>query len=204
MRHVGAGLAVLALIIPLAMLGGASRWIWRMIAAMANSARDPAASEALSRLPIGSKQQLEQAWGEEFERRLAFGDAADHPLFDTEGNPRGFWLRGRGGNYLLVPSARLLLATLGKVEVHGEPGFFYPEFLNTLLQVIRSLDVRPAKFEAAVDRLRASVLRAAHALVKNHSIRVPGLHGVLLLAKGLGPKVVVPARYGRFHGTIHG
>ena len=40
-----AGLAVLALIIPLAMLGGASRWIWRMIAAMANSARDPAASE---------------------------------------------------------------------------------------------------------------------------------------------------------------
>ena len=168
------------------------------------SRRSPEADEALSKLPLGNKAQLKHAWGDEFERRLAFGDRADHPLFDTEGNPKGFWLRGRGGNYLLVPSARVLLATLGRVEMEGEPGFHFPDYLNTLLQVIRMLDVKPERFEKAVKQLRENVLRAANAMVKAHSIRVPGLHGVLVAVKGLGEQVVVPNRFRRFHGTLHG
>ena len=62
---------------------------------------------------------------------------ADHPVLDPAANPRGFIATGRGGNQVLVPSARLLLATLGQVEVEGEPGFHFPEYMNTLLQVLQ-------------------------------------------------------------------
>ena len=126
--------------------------------------------------PLRSKAWLREEWADGFERRFAFGDLADHPIFDPETNPSGFWARGRGGNHVLIPSARMLLATLGHVEVEGEPGFHFPDYLNTLLMVVRSLDVRPPKFRKALGQLRDNVVRAANAMLKSHSIRVPGLH----------------------------
>lgn len=160
-------------------------------------------ADELPDLPVGTKAQLQEVWGEDFERRFAFGDPPDHMLFDTVGNPRGFVVRGRGGNQVLVPSARLLLSTLGPVEVEGEPGFWFPDYLNTLLQVIRMLDVAPARFAEAVRQLRDNVLGAANQMRKAHSIRVPGIHGVAIVIKGLDSLVVVPDRYGGFVGTIH-
>jgi hypothetical protein len=180
---------------PGAVLHGLLWWAERL-----KSGPDPAESG----LPVDTKADLREVWKEEFERRLAFGDPADHPLLDPEANPRGFVVKGRGGNQVLVPSARLLLATLGRVEVEGEPGFWFPDYVNTLLQVIRMLDVKPDRFKEALGHLRSNVLKAAHAMRKGHSIRVPGIHGVLVAVKGLGKVVVVPDGYGGFSGTIHG
>ncbi len=154
--------------------------------------------------PVRSKALLKEEWGDQFERRLAFGDLADHPVFDAKWNPEGFWAKGRGGNRVLVPSARALLATLGHVEVEGEPGFWFPEYLNSVLMVVRSLDVRPPKFRKALSQLRSNVTRAANGLLGAHSIRVPGIHGVLVAVRGLGARVVVPNGFGSFQGLIHG
>lgn len=160
--------------------------------------------EAARTLPTHSKADLRSAWGDDFERRFAFGDQVDHPVLDPQWNPEGFVACGRGGNRILVPSARALLATLGRVEVDGEPGFFFPDYLNGLLQVFRCLDVKPERFEETRKQLHEAVVRAANAMLEAHSIRVPGLHGVLVAAKGLGDRVVVPNEFDPFLGTIHG
>ena len=166
---------------------------------------DPSdAQPATNGLAVCSKAQLKEEWGDGFERRFAFGDLADHPIFDPDWNPTGFCAKGRGGNRVLVPSARMLLSTLGRVEVEGERGFHFPDFLNTLLMLVRSLDVRPPKFRIALGQLRDNVVRAANAMRRAHSIRVPGLHGVLVAVKGLGSTVVVPDRFWPFTGLIHG
>lgn len=162
------------------------------------------APPSAAHLPQWRKADLREAWGQDFERRFAFGDRPDHPILDPEWNPEGFYAAGRGGNRVLVPSARMLLATLGRVEVEGEPGFHFPDYLNTLLQAIRCLDVKPDRFAVVQEQLRDNVAKAANALVDSHSIRVPGLHGVLLAVKGLGNRVVVPDRMAPFRGTIHG
>ncbi len=155
-------------------------------------------------VPERSKQEIQTAWGDAFERRFAFGDMPDHPVLDPEWNPDGFTARGRGGNRVFIPPARVLLATLGKIELEGEHGFHFPEYVNTVLQVVRSLDVRPERFAQAVGQLRENVLRAVNATLDHHSIRVPGLHGVLVAVKGLGERVIVPDRSRPFRGTIHG
>ncbi len=155
-------------------------------------------------VPERTKQELQAEWGDAFERRFAFGDMPDHPILDPAWNPEGFAARGRGGNRVFVPSARVLLATLGKVEVEGEHGFHFPDFVNTVLQVMRSLDVRPERFAEVLGQLRENVLRAVNATLDQHSIRVPGLHGVLAAVKGLGDRVVVPDPTWPFRGTIHG
>ena len=164
---------------------------------------DPDAEPSRASFPEFRKADLQVAWGDGFERRFAFGDRADHPILDPAWNPEGFYAAGRGGNRVLVPSARMLLATLGRVEVEGEPGFFCPDYLNTVLQVIRSLDVRPERFKKALEQLRENVIRAANAMVDAHSIRLPGLHGVLVAVKGLGDRVVVPNDVHPFLGTMH-
>lgn len=155
-------------------------------------------------LPERWKADLRESWGDGFERRFAFGDLPDHPMLDPALNPDGFVARGRGGNWVLVPSARVLLATLGKVDIEGEHGFHWPDYVNTVLQAIRSLDVKPDRFKAVREQLRENVVRAANAMLDAHSIRVPGLHGVLVAVKGLGSRVVVPDGMWAFHGTIHG
>ena len=155
-------------------------------------------------LPEASKGQLRADWGDHFERRFAFGDVPDgHPLLLPGKNSHGFIAKGRGGNQLVVPSARLLLATLGKVEVEGEPGFHFPDYVNTLLQVLRMLDVAPKRFEKAREQLKDNVIGAANRMIRSHSIRVPGVHGVLIAVPGLGDQVVIPNRFGHFVGTIH-
>lgn len=165
---------------------------------------EPDAEPVTAALPEFRKGDLKVAWGDGFERRFAFGDRADHPILDPAWNPEGLYAVGRGGNRVLVPSARALLSTLGRVEVEGEPGFFYPDFVNTLLQVIRCLDVKPERFRKSLEQLRENAIRAANALVDAHSIRVPGLHGVLVAVKGLGNRVVVPDGVRPFRGTVHG
>lgn len=155
-------------------------------------------------LPERTKAALQEDWGDGFERRFAFGDMPDHPMLDPHLNPDGFVARGRGGNWLMVPSARALLASLGRVEVEGEHGFHFPDYVNSLLQAIRSLDVKPERFAAVKEQLRDNVVRAANALVDAHSIRVPGLHGVLVAVRGLGERVVVPDGVRAFRGTVHG
>lgn len=167
-------------------------------------AADPGLPEGCWGLPERWKADLRESWGEAFERRFAFGDMPDHPMLDPSLNPDGFVARGRGGNWLVVPSARALLATLGRVEVEGEHGFHWPDYVNTLMQAIRSLDVKPERFKAVREQLRGNVVKAANAQLDAHSIRVPGLHGVLVAVKGLGNRVVVPDGLWPFHGTIHG
>jgi hypothetical protein len=163
----------------------------------------PASQNGLSGLRTRSKRELKDTWGDGFERRFAFGDVADHPLFDLVANPHGFIATGRGGNQALVPSARLLLASLGKVEVEGEAGFHFPDYCNTLLQVLRCLDVTPKRFQRIREQLRDNVLASANRMIRSHSIRVPGIHGVLIAVPGLGDQVVVPNRFRHFVGTIH-
>jgi len=167
-------------------------------------AADPGRPEGSWGLSERWKADLQESWGDGFERRFAFGDLPDHPMLDPALNPDGFVARGRGGNWVLVPSARVLLATLGRVDVEGEHGFHWPDYVNTVLQAIRSLDVKPERFRPVREQLRENVVRAANAMLDAHSIRVPGLHGVLVAVKGLGNRVVVPEGMWPFHGTIHG
>jgi len=167
----------------------------------ADRLRDPVEDPTI---PERTKQALQAEWGDAFERRFAFGDLADHPMLDPAWNPNGFWAKGRRGNRVLVPSAKVLLSTLGKVEVEGERGFHWPDYVNTVLQVMRCLDVKPERFAEALGQLRENVLRAVNSMLDRHSIRVPGLHGVLVAVKGLGDRVVVPDPMRPFRGTIHG
>ena len=48
------------------------------------------------------------------------------------------------------------------------------------------------------------MIRAANALVDAHSIRVSGLHGVLVAVKGPGNRIVVPDGVRPFRETVHG
>jgi hypothetical protein len=166
-------------------------------------ADDPGLPEGCWGLSVRSKADLRESWGESFERRFAFGDMPDHPMLDPALNPDGFVARGRGGNWVVVPSARALLATLGKVEVEGEHGFHWPDYVNSVMQAIRCLDVKPERFTAVREQLRENVVRAANAMLDAHSIRVPGLHGVVVAVKGLGNRVVVPDGLRPFHGLVH-
>lgn len=98
---------------------------------------------------------------------------------------------GRGGDRVLVPSARMLLSTLGQVEVEGEPGFHFPDYTDTLLQVLRCLDVRTRAVRRVARAAAENVVVRPTRSSMPH-IRVPGLHGVLVAVKGLGNRIVVP------------
>jgi len=72
-----------------------------------------------------------------------------------------------------------------------------------VLQTMRCLDVRPERFAEVLAQLRENVLRAVNTTLDQHSIRVPGLHGVLVAVKGLGDRVVVPNDCRPFLGIVH-